>query len=109
MGYGQVGICEVCNFASGLWHVRFADGEEDALAPCFLSERVPTLRPGAHVKLRGLKDAAQLNGEFGVCDTLDAETARWSVCLESGEWKSLKAENLLPQDGSVRRSIEFER
>lgn len=107
--YGQVGVCEVCNFVSGLWSVRFPDGEEDDISLCFLSERVPALRFGAHVKLVGLRDAAELNGQFGVLDEVDVETGRWSVCLESGEWKSLRKENLLPQDGSVQRSREVER
>mmetsp|Transcript_99541 Transcript_99541/g.252949 ORF Transcript_99541/g.252949 Transcript_99541/m.252949 type:complete len:402 (+) Transcript_99541:108-1313(+) len=103
--YGEVGVCEICDFASGLWRLRFADGGDAALPPSELAERAPTLRPGAHVRVQGL---AELNGRFGVCDALDDMRGRWSVLLESGEWKSLREENLKPQDGSSRRSREAE-
>lgn len=54
-----------------------------------------TLVSGATVRLSGLKGAAHLNGLTGVCESLDASSGRWVVCLdESGEKKSLKADNL---------------
>lgn len=100
---GQVGICEMCDFGTGLWRVRFACGDEEALPPSCLSERRPTLRPGAYVRLVGLQSAGNLNGRLGICSEFDETMQRWSVCLESSEWKSLKAENLQPHDGSARQ------
>lgn len=49
---------------------------------------------GATVRLSGLKAAAHLNGLSGTCKEWDGSAGRWVVCLESGEQKSLKPENL---------------
>lgn len=52
------------------------------------------LQSGAFVRLFGLKGAAHLNGMTGTCGDFDSDAGRWIVCLENGEQKSLKPENL---------------
>lgn len=52
------------------------------------------LKPLLRVQIKGLQSAFQLNGEIGVCLSLNADTGRWGVRLPTGEEKSLKIENL---------------
>jgi len=95
---GKVGVCERCEFMTGCWTVFFADGNTESLRPEYLSVQPATLRPGAYVKLHSLQSAVHLNGMLGVCGQLDPDSLRWEVQLETGEKKSLKSDNLKPQD-----------
>lgn len=96
---GQIGICEHCEFMSGCWTVFFATGSKAKLRPEHLVPQTPVLRPGAYVRLTGLQNARQLNGRMGICGSLDPDSQRWEVRLETGENKSLKEENLTLVDG----------
>lgn len=57
-------------------------------------ERYWHLQPGVPVRLFGLQAAPHLNGLQGVCERWDWTGGRWRVRMQSGGFKSVKAENL---------------
>ena len=52
------------------------------------------LEPGNHVRLRHLTKQPHLNGELGMLLRWEATTSRWSVLMQDGATKKVKAENL---------------
>lgn len=58
-------------------------------------------RPGASVLIRGLRAAAELNGQAAQLRSKDGATGRWEVVLKSGAVKAVKEGNLeLKEDGN---------
>merc|ERR1711924_285266 len=49
---------------------------------------------GAAVRLQGLLEAPELNGHFGVCEDWLESECQWRVCLQRGDIKNVKRENL---------------
>eukprot|EP00927_Polykrikos_kofoidii_P050037 TRINITY_DN43998_c0_g1_i1.p1 TRINITY_DN43998_c0_g1~~TRINITY_DN43998_c0_g1_i1.p1 ORF type:complete len:911 (+),score=182.86 TRINITY_DN43998_c0_g1_i1:95-2827(+) len=95
---GQEVVCKSFDNILGRWHVQLPSGEVKALRAENLrvggSDSINSLQIGAVVRIGGLKGAAHLNGQEGVCKSLDANTGRWVVQLHNGESKALKPENL---------------
>mmetsp|Transcript_63340 Transcript_63340/g.182240 ORF Transcript_63340/g.182240 Transcript_63340/m.182240 type:complete len:420 (+) Transcript_63340:65-1324(+) len=99
---GQVGVCELCDFAMGKWRVRFADGGEEALPASRLAERLPTLRPGAYVRVRSGRNPSGFGAGFGICEAFDSATQQWSVRFENGDRQDFDVASLHAHDGSAR-------
>mmetsp|Transcript_120182 Transcript_120182/g.340237 ORF Transcript_120182/g.340237 Transcript_120182/m.340237 type:complete len:544 (+) Transcript_120182:55-1686(+) len=52
------------------------------------------LQSGVEVRVFGLTQSTNLNGQFGICGNFLAESHRWGVRLTNGNMKSIKPENL---------------
>lgn len=55
------------------------------------------LKSGMLCRLEGLRATPQHNGTTGTLEQYDAASCRWTIRLESGEVKSVKPDNLIPQ------------
>jgi len=49
------------------------------------------------VRLHSLKTNPELNGLVGMVEYQDEKNGRWVLCLESGETKSFKQQNIQPE------------
>jgi len=58
------------------------------------------LRVGSRVKVSGLQQAGELNGQKGTCRSWNAETQRWKVQLDNLQLKSIKPQNLENQESA---------
>jgi hypothetical protein len=61
------------------------------------------IRCGQTVRVRGLVQRPDLNGEIGIAIIFNSETKRWDVRLRSGEGKQIKTVNLEGLEGSTGR------
>eukprot|EP00929_Paragymnodinium_shiwhaense_P090146 TRINITY_DN50346_c0_g2_i1.p1 TRINITY_DN50346_c0_g2~~TRINITY_DN50346_c0_g2_i1.p1 ORF type:complete len:497 (-),score=101.14 TRINITY_DN50346_c0_g2_i1:399-1889(-) len=52
------------------------------------------VRPGAMVRLDGLRAAPELNGAIGVCERWEPSQERWVIRLLDGQEKALKPQNV---------------
>lgn len=73
-------------------------GEAVSASGIKIREQADELRPGMVVRLQGLKQAAELNGQDGVVEQEVLISGRWRVRLRSGVKKDLRAENLVVDD-----------
>lgn len=59
-----------------------------------LAKKARALESGSRAQIHSMKGALHLNGQLVSCKNFDAEKGRWTVRLQGGEEKSVKAENL---------------
>eukprot|EP00927_Polykrikos_kofoidii_P058449 TRINITY_DN5297_c0_g1_i1.p1 TRINITY_DN5297_c0_g1~~TRINITY_DN5297_c0_g1_i1.p1 ORF type:complete len:1029 (-),score=202.14 TRINITY_DN5297_c0_g1_i1:321-3407(-) len=91
-GDGQLGSLR------SLLHVDSEDSEESS------EEEAPAaaLQPGVSVRIVGLQGASHLNGSIAKCVELVGSTGRWRVCLDNGDIKAVKPDNLTIVEAGAR-------
>merc|ERR1719393_691457 len=71
---------------------RASTGSSQPSAPA--SRPISGFSSGDTVRLKGLLNAAHLNGTVGMIQSFDEDAHRWYVELSSGETKAVRAENI---------------
>jgi len=84
-------------------HVRIvwtrSQGVSDILVGTWMTvfrllKKARALESGCRAQIHSMKGAVHLNGQLVSCKQFDPEKGRWTVQLQGGEEKSVKAENL---------------
>jgi len=83
------------------WKVRMADGSGKLLKASNLvlsassyASRATQFAPGQKVRLVGLAERPELEGQIGVVLGRDENDGRWKLRMQDGSSKCLRAENL---------------
>merc|ERR1719424_1996162 len=87
---------------TGRWLVKLITGSQKAIKPENL-EVCARFKPGCPVRVGGLVGATGLNGCLGSCVEWKEDMGRWLVCLDNGDLKSIKPENLEDYRGPTHR------